>query len=226
VEGKNPIWVSGREIELKKPKSLKIFDIKFEHLSKNTGEIKEFFRKYVKSVHSGKWSVDVLSHFGSDVSSNWKINAYGILSKPVKVIPNTVFNWDIIHPVIKTVALQRFQSNQFADSVEASFKEINKIIKTEYSRIKSFEKDGDKLMKEVFSLENGAFRLADTTSEEGRNIQLGYMEIFAGAMKGIRNPKAHSNQNITEIDAWEKIVLASHLMKMWDKRTGENKKSL
>jgi len=44
------------------------------------------------------------------------------------------------------------------------------------------------------------------------------MNIFAGAMIGIRNPKTHANITIDENDAWEKIVLASHLMKMWDNR--------
>ena len=73
-------------------------------------------------------------------------------------------------------------------------------------------------MKEAFSVENGTFKLKDLATENGKSLQQGYMEIFSGAMKGIRNPKAHANIEIDEIEAWEKIILASHLMKMWDKR--------
>ena len=49
-------------------------------------------------------------------------------------------------------------------------------------------------------------------TESGRNVQKGYMEMFAGAMIGIRNPKAHSNQRITREDAVRKLHFASLLM--------------
>jgi hypothetical protein len=44
------------------------------------------------------------------------------------------------------------------------------------------------------------------------------MEIFAGAMIGIRNPKAHGNLNITENRAKHFIYLASLLMHKVDER--------
>lgn len=37
-------------------------------------------------------------------------------------------------------------------------------------------------------------------------------------MAAIRNPKAHANLEIDQLESWEKIVLASHLMKIWDGR--------
>lgn len=49
-------------------------------------------------------------------------------------------------------------------------------------------------------------------TESGRNVQKGYMEMFAGAMIGIRNPKAHANQRITWKDAVRKLHFASLLM--------------
>lgn len=60
-------------------------------------------------------------------------------------------------------------------------------------------------------------KLGENGTESGRNIQQGYMDIFAGSMKGIRNPKAHANLNVNPDEAWEMIVLASHLMRMWEK---------
>ena len=38
------------------------------------------------------------------------------------------------------------------------------------------------------------------------------MQIFAGAMQGIRNPKAHENLSISREDAVKRLVLASLLM--------------
>ena len=38
------------------------------------------------------------------------------------------------------------------------------------------------------------------------------MEMFAGAMIGIRNPKAHNNQTISKADAIRNLHFASMLM--------------
>lgn len=127
-------------------------------------------------------------------------------------------DWQEIHKVIEVVAKPRFNSGHYGDSVESAFKEINHQIKLEYKNLKGQELDGDNLMHKAFSPKDPVFKLNTLSTESDRNFQQGYMEIFAGCMKGIRNPKAHENLNITKQDAWEKIVLASHLMKVWDNR--------
>ena len=48
-------------------------------------------------------------------------------------------------------------------------------------------------MTRAFSASHPIIELGDLTTENGRNIQLGYMKIFEGAMIGIRNPKSHAN---------------------------------
>jgi Protein of unknown function (Hypoth_ymh) len=50
------------------------------------------------------------------------------------------------------------------------------------------------------------------SSTSGRDEQLGYMGISAGAMTDIRNPKAHSNIEIDEKRATHLLYLASLLM--------------
>lgn len=132
------------------------------------------------------------------------------------------YDWQNIHPVIQQIAKPWFESHHFADAVEASFKEINDLVKEKYRSLTGNELDGDRLMRNAFtSTQNNNFtpvvRLVDNSDETGRNIQQGYMDIFAGAMKGIRNPKAHANLSVDPDEAWEVIVLASHLMHMWDK---------
>lgn len=125
--------------------------------------------------------------------------------------------WEKINSRVKNVAKSRFDTKHYADAVEAAFKEINNIVKQEYSKHMKKEKDGDNLMKEIFSCQNPVFVFDNINTESGKNIQQGYMEIFAGAIKGIRNPKAHANLDVHPDEAWELIVLASHLMRMWEK---------
>jgi hypothetical protein len=47
-------------------------------------------------------------------------------------------------------------------------------------------------------------------------MQQGYMQIFAGSMTGIRNPKAHENISIDSVRAVHFLFLASLLMAKLD----------
>ena len=67
-------------------------------------------------------------------------------------------------------------------------------------------------MTTCFSPNKPLLTIQDMDSETGRNIQQGYMEIFAGVMIGIRNPNAHANQSISREDTVRILHLASLLM--------------
>jgi uncharacterized protein (TIGR02391 family) len=126
--------------------------------------------------------------------------------------------WDLLHPKIVEISKSRFDSRHFADSVEAALKEVNSIVKTMVREQISEEFDGADLMNRAFSLQNPVIKLDDLSSETGRNIQKGYMQIFSGTMTGIRNPKAHENVKIDEIRAIHFLFLASLLMYKIDER--------
>jgi len=74
------------------------------------------------------------------------------------------------------------------------------------------QKDGNSLMTFIFSENNPILKFEDISVESGLNVQKGYMQIFAGAMTGIRNPKAHENQTISKDAAIKRLVFASLLM--------------
>ena len=59
---------------------------------------------------------------------------------------------------------------------------------------------------------NPIIYLADLSNDSGKNIQDGYMYLFAGAVSGIRNPKAHENIEISLERATHLIFLLSLLM--------------
>ena len=120
--------------------------------------------------------------------------------------------WDDIHPQIISVAKSRYDKEHYADAVEAAFKEINVRVKSIYKLRTSVEKDGSKLMQAAFSIQNPVIKLGDLSTETGINIQQGYMEMFVGAMIGIRNPQAHCNLTISKSEAVRKLHFASMLM--------------
>ena len=130
--------------------------------------------------------------------------------------------WDNIHPQIVSVAKGRFDDSYYADAVEAAFKEVNTRVKGIYKNRTSIEKDGVKLMQSAFSPQNPIIKLGDISTETGTNVQQGYMEMFVGAMIGIRNPKAHSNQTLSKADAIRKLHFASMLMAEFNLQMQQN----
>lgn len=129
--------------------------------------------------------------------------------------------WDLIHPEIAKVARTRFESSHFADAIEAALKEVNSAVKAKVKRATGRELDGAGLMTTAFSVQNPIIELDDISGGSGKDIQQGYMQIFAGAMTGIRNPKAHDNINIGETRAIHLLFLASLLMYKLDEAREE-----
>lgn len=117
-----------------------------------------------------------------------------------------------LHPLIKEVAFNKFSSYQYADSVESAFKEINSRLKKICQKLAHQERDGQDLMNFVFSEHNPILKFENTSTGSGRNVLNGYRQIFAGAMQGIRNPKAHENMSITKEAAVKRLIFASLLM--------------
>lgn len=120
--------------------------------------------------------------------------------------------WSIVHPAIVSIARSKFEDGYFADAVESALKEVNKRVKDYVKARTGQELDGASLMNRAFSVDRPIIILDNLGTDTGRNIQIGYMQIFAGSMTGIRNPKAHANLTIEEARAIHFIFLASLLM--------------
>ena len=132
--------------------------------------------------------------------------------------------WLYIHPMIIQVVQQKMIDGHYADSIESAFKEINSRLKKIYSKHRSEEKDGADLMRQMFSPTNKPLLIfEDIKSKSGENVQNGFMQIFAGAMIGIRNPKAHENQTVSKDSAIKSLVFASLLMDKIDEAISYSK---
>jgi len=133
------------------------------------------------------------------------------------VAPEDVI-WSLLHERVVKTAKGRFDAGHYADSVEAALKELNSDMKAMVKKVTGKELDGADLMHQALSPKNPIIVLDDLSTESGRNQQMGYMEIFAGAMTGIRNPKAHENLTITKERAIHHLFLASLLFNRLDER--------
>ncbi len=120
--------------------------------------------------------------------------------------------WSLLHPDIVSIAKDRFHSKHYADAVEACLKEINSRVKAIVRQVANKEHDGADLMNVAFSPKSPILILDDLSTEDGRSIQVGYMQIFAGAMTGIRNPKAHGNIVLKPEEAIPMLFLANLML--------------
>jgi len=136
----------------------------------------------------------------------------------INPVPEENSFWDFIHPRIKSISKPRFDSGFYGDSVEAALKEVNAAVKQLVKSADGRELDGAGLMTTAFSTTNPIIKLDDLNTETGKSIQQGYMQIFAGSMTGIRNPKAHANIQPDRPRTIHLITLASLLMSKLDER--------
>ena len=130
----------------------------------------------------------------------------------------TQWFWEFVHPRIRALARPRFEAGFFGDAVEASFKEVNDAVKRIVRESDGREIDGAGLMTTAFSVQNPILRLTPLATETDRNVQQGYMQIFAGSMIGVRNPQAHGNLDPDSSSALHLICLASLLLRKIDER--------
>lgn len=130
----------------------------------------------------------------------------------------TQWFWEFVHPRISALARPRFEAGFFGDAVESCFKEVNDAVKRIVRDNDGRELDGAGLMTTAFSPQNPVIKLNELATDTDRSIQQGYMQIMAGAMTGIRNPKAHGNLNPESTKALHLISLASLLMHKIDER--------
>ena len=104
-----------------------------------------------------------------------------------------------------------FADEHYSVAVEKAFVYVENLVKQQSG---SPGKHGSSLMKTVFSVHNPSIRLNAGVTDSDRAEQLGYMELFAGAMTGIRNPRAHSHNWIDQPEeALELLVFANLLVR-------------
>jgi len=123
--------------------------------------------------------------------------------------PIALFDRLITHPKIVDAGRSLFLDGYYALAVEECFKCLNSEVKNRAG----LDDDGVPLMQKTFTPKGAILRFNDRQTESERNEQGGYMNILAGCMQGIRNPRAHTHKYDDAPDrALEMICWANHLM--------------
>lgn len=123
--------------------------------------------------------------------------------------------WQCIHPMIQKAAKQLYLDGHYANAAEDAYIEINDRAKKLFAIVKPGCKvpDGEAVMTTLFSANNPQISFCDQSTETGYNKQKGYMQMLAGAMSALRNPKAHSNdEKLSAEESYRRLATASMLM--------------
>jgi uncharacterized protein (TIGR02391 family) len=120
-----------------------------------------------------------------------------------------------LHPEVRRVAEPYVRSGHLGSAVFEVVKAVNLRVKKLAG--KESEPDNASLMGVVFTVKGPLLELADLSTQTGRDAQDGYMHLFTGVLKAVRNPGAHEPFSTPSLDeALELLSLASMLMRRLD----------
>jgi len=116
-----------------------------------------------------------------------------------------------LHPVIADAASALYADGHYKNAVLDSVIALNNLV-----RSKSFitDRDGAALMEFVFSPRNPILQFNPLETDSDREEQKGYMNLFCGAVSGLRNPRAHGLVIDDAERALEFIAFVSLLAKL------------
>lgn len=113
---------------------------------------------------------------------------------------------------LRSTTRRLFVDGHNAQAVEEACKCLNNVVKTLAGVETS---DGADLMRKAFSAKSPILKLNDLLTRSKQDQQRGYMELYAGMMTGVRNPRAHEHAYLDDpMTALELLIFANHLIRM------------
>lgn len=117
-----------------------------------------------------------------------------------------------LHTEIARAASKLFSDGHYANAVEAAVKALNGLV-----RLRSgLEQDGVSPMEQAFSPKSPVLKFNPLADTSDKDEQKGFMQMFCGAVSGLRNPRAHGFINDDPERALEFIAFVSLLAKLLD----------
>lgn len=126
------------------------------------------------------------------------------------ITPNRLYDLLEFHPRIVKASKSQFKSGHYTDAIFNAFRCIEVLAKEK----SGLEGRGADLMHRIFNENKPLIKLNRMQRDFEIDEQAGFRFIYAGAMKGIRNPKAHAEiQQKDPYRTLEYLSLASLLAK-------------
>jgi len=138
-----------------------------------------------------------------------EISVKTIMEK-TSITPNRLYDLLEFHPRIVKASKSQFKSGHYSDAIFNAFRCIEVLAKKK-SGLKG---RGADLMHKIFNEKKPIIKLNKMQEDYDIDEQTGFRFIYAGAMMGIRNPKAHAEvQQKDPYRTLEYLSLASLLAK-------------
>ena len=166
--------------------------------------IQNYIKNYMnyKKSYEVKW-FEKIKEEAKKMTGKEAQNSTGIKISPIKngsrteSVPDIfkeLYNKTILHPKIRKVSENHYTSKQYRSAILDAFIELETMVKDkvnylEDERVKGLI--GTKLFRKVFNSNAPILVWNSLETIEEIDEYEGYSHIFAGAMQGIRNPKAH-----------------------------------
>lgn len=143
---------------------------------------------------------------------NAELSTLGITSKEAEN-DSSLYDHLIVNESLREKTRELYFDGHYTRVIEEAFKLIDNLVKEKASIAPSSSLTGSKLMQMAFSRERPLLRLNQGSSASEADEQLGYMQLFAGCMTGVRNPRAHdANLKDSKMQALQLLVFAEHLI--------------
>ncbi len=124
------------------------------------------------------------------------------------------FSEFVIDEDLRAKTEKLFRDGHYARAVEEAYKYIDNLVKRRVRKLCNAT-SGASLMRTALSPKKPILMLNDNSTEIDIDEQQGYMDIFAGCMTGIRNPRAHDTDLEDEREnALKLLSWADHLVFM------------
>lgn len=134
----------------------------------------------------------------------------GITTKKLRHSPSIdIFDNLITNKRLRKIVKKLYMDGHHARAVEEAYKYLDNLVKS----VSGINETGAKLMQTAFSASNPVLMLNAGSSTSELDEQKGYLQIFAGCMTGIRNPRAHECEwEDNEVHALQLLVFANYLV--------------
>ena len=121
---------------------------------------------------------------------------------------------------IRRTSRKYFTDGYYSIAVEKACVYVDSLVRSKSGHSHRFGAD---LMRQAFSPKKAILKLNKLETISDEDEQTGYMNIFAGVMQGIRNPRSHDFE-LTDSpeEALEMLVMLNHLMRKLNNSTSGN----